>query len=133
MLKKLFLITFIALAISESNAQNVKADLRGDSCGYTVIEVKANTKFTNVAVSIKDKDGQALQGYVGLRSKGDEPILNCLTDKNGQVKLSIYDPRYATFLTVDFIGYDRIKIPLSTLKNKESIINVILKGQQTEN
>ena len=133
MLKIKILIAFIFFGISAIKAQSPKSEQNDTTSIYTIINDGDNTQFTAISANFKDQDGYDIQGYVGIRDQDDENMASYLSDKKGFAYLLISNNKYIKYLTFDNIGYDRITIPISKLRNKNSIIHIKLKGQNTTN
>lgn len=118
---------------AEVRTKNQKATSKNSSSSYRIVSDAGTSSLTSVSVHFKDQDGYEMYGYLGLRDKDGKSIAGYLSDKNGFVSLIIYDTENIGQIVLDNIGYDRITIPFSRLKHKNSTIHVRLKGQSTSN
>jgi len=131
MLKYVLNIVLLLLMLNIVKAQTPVTTKPQDTSLFTIIdEDNHNDEYTKVSINANDKqDGLPMLAIVGFRDKNNKILANFFTDKAGFAVVNLFDFSHIAFITVDYIGYDAITVPISRLKGKSSVIKVFLKGQ----
>jgi len=131
MLKYVLSVVLLLLMVKIVNAQTPATTKPQDSSLFTITnEDNHNYDYTKISIYAKDKQGGLpMLAMVGFRDKSNKIIANFFTDKAGFAVVNLFDFSHIAFITVDYIGYDAISVPISRLKGKSSVIKVSLKGQ----
>ena len=131
MLKYVISIFILLLAVNNIQAQTTENRNPQDTSQFTITDQgNHNYEYAKVSVYAKDKqNGLPMVALVGFRDQNGKVLANFFTDKSGFALVNLFDYSTIAFLTVDYIGYYAIKVPISRLKGKNSVIKVLLKGQ----
>lgn len=131
MLKYVLSVVLLLLMVNIVKAQTPAKTKPQDSSLFTITnEDNHNYDYTKISIYAKDKqDGLPMLAIVGFRDKSNKIMANFFTDKAGFAVVNLFDFSHIAFITVDYIGYDAISVPISRLKGKSSVIKVSLKGQ----
>lgn len=101
-----------------------------DSSFYQ-IDVSENTaKSGFMSLSIEDESGSPMQGSVVVENKFCKPLISFISDKSGKANLTMFAALSPAWIVVDFIGYYRVKMPVSNLLSKRASLLVKLKPQR---
>jgi len=129
MLKYVLNVVMLLLMVNIVKAQTPATTKLKDTSVFTITN-EYNHNYTKISIYAKDKqDGLPMLAMVGFRDKSNKIIANFFTDKAGFALVNLFDFSHIAFITVDYIGYDAISVPISRLKGKSSVITVSLKGQ----
>lgn len=135
MLKYILNIAILLSLVNIAKAQTPDKQKNGDNSLFTITaQSSMDYDYAQVSIYANDKNGELpMLAMVGFRDQKNKLLANIFTDKAGFAHVNLYDFSKIAYLTVDYIGYDAVKIPVSKLKRKITIIRVLLKGQGTEN
>lgn len=98
-----------------------------DSSVYTLDINEGSGKSGTLSVRVSDESGTSMQANVGLVNKENQVLVYFLTDKEGIANLHLFGALSTARLVVDFLGYNRVSIPISGLLTKRSDLAVQLK------
>lgn len=102
-----------------------------DSSVYKIAAKPSFSKYTKISVKVFD-DKLAMNGCtIAIRDHDFNIILYTTTASEGTANLSIRKMENAQYLTIDFIGYNRVTIPYNRLSGNENDILVNFKPQKT--
>lgn len=102
-----------------------------DSSVYKIDTESSYSKYTKISVKVFE-DKIAMNGCtIAIRDYDFNIILYTTTVNEGAANLSISKMENVQYLTVDFIGYNRVTIPYKKLIGNENNIYINLKPQKT--
>lgn len=93
---------------------------------YSIISKPIDSGLSQIKIKLSDDQGP-LFGTVALRAKDYSIIEQFHIDKEGDLSFALKTDKKIATLTIDEMGYYRVTIPISKLKNKQSQITVKLK------
>ncbi|TCD11668.1 hypothetical protein EZ449_05270 [Pedobacter frigidisoli] len=102
-----------------------------DSSVYKIDTRKDPLNLTRIYVQVFDEKIPLIAASVAIRDQDFNLLFYVRTAGNGTADLTIRKLERAHYLTVDFIGFNRVTIPLSQLAGKANNIFVGLKPQKT--
>jgi len=100
---------------------------------YRLIDEGKDERYTTVQVIIRSSEGPLMRGNVALANKENKTVVRYMTDEKGFAYFQLFETKDLNSLIVDDLGYYRVVIPISKIKNKRSRIEVTLQGQSTSN
>lgn len=100
---------------------------------YKLIDEGKNERFSTVQVIIRSAEGPLMRGYVRLINNENKTIVSYMTDEKGYAYFLLFETKDLKSIIIDDIGYYRVVIPISKIKNRISKIEVSLQGQSTSN
>jgi len=131
MLKHVLIVVLLLLMVIILKAQTPAPTKLQDTSQFIITnEDSHNDNYAKVSIYAKDKqDKSPMLAIVGFRDKENKILANFFTDKAGFAVVNFFDFSHIAFISIDYIGYDAITVPIARLKGKNSIIEVFLKGQ----
>lgn len=102
-----------------------------DSSVYKIETKPSYSKYTKISVRAFEDKTEINGSMVALRDYDFNIILYTTTKTMGQANLSISKIEDVKYLTVDFIGYNRVTIPYSKIVGNENDIFVDFKPNNT--
>ncbi|MCD0489089.1 hypothetical protein LPB86_12685 [Pedobacter sp. MC2016-14] len=121
----------MVVATIVTKAQDQIPSIKGESSIFKITDRGSYPNISDLKVFIKDNEGFAMSGYVCLRDNENRILVKVFADKKGEANLMVYDLKDVKTITIDYMGYNRVVIPIARLRNRSSTIEAKLFGQST--